>query len=147
MCAVQEAANGADAPEPLEELFEDPFESNAPPEPTLARRAKSYSDFYDIVRAQLHRDGAQKKKRRTRRSKRRDFCSVEALDVPETEALALAHEEPLLDLYTDDLLQASQQKYQCVLDTSPSLYTHPPVLSSSRLSRLTLPGYTMTSLP
>ncbi|OIW26502.1 Sec34-like family protein [Coniochaeta ligniaria NRRL 30616] len=111
-----ETANGADAPQPLEDLFEDPFESNSPPEPTLARRAKSYSDFYDIVKAQLHKDGAQKKRKKTRRNKRREICGIEALDVPETDPAALTPEQPLLDLYKDELLQASQQKYQLYHD-------------------------------
>ncbi|KAB5526376.1 Sec34-like family protein [Coniochaeta sp. 2T2.1] len=106
------ATNGAEAAEPLEDLFEDPFESNSAPEPTLARRAKSYSDFYEVVKAQLNKDGAQKKKRKARRNKRKEICGIEALDVPEPEAAGLAPEEPLLHIYKDDLLQASQQKYQ-----------------------------------
>jgi hypothetical protein len=99
----------------LDELFEDAFEANSPPEPTLARRAKSYSDFYEVVKAQLHKDGTQKKRKKSGKKSRREICSVEALDVPETGRVAIGMEdEPLLNLYKDELLHASQQKYQCV---------------------------------
>lgn len=114
---IQESAHEAEPPEPLEDLFEDPFESNAPPEATIARRAKSYSDFYEVVRAQLHKDAGNKKKskQRKKRGKKKDICSLEALHVAETQATVPTEDEPLLNLYQDELLQASQQKYQYVV--------------------------------
>ncbi|KAI1332481.1 Sec34-like family protein [Xylariaceae sp. FL0255] len=51
---------------PLDRLFEEPDTSIEPPEPILIPRAKSYSDFYDIVRAQLSKDAARKKKRKSK---------------------------------------------------------------------------------
>ncbi|KAI0097521.1 Sec34-like family protein [Nemania sp. FL0031] len=50
--------------EPLERLLEEPESSIGPPEPTLIPRAKSYSDFYHVVRAQLAKDATKKKRRR-----------------------------------------------------------------------------------
>ncbi|KAI1121731.1 Sec34-like family protein [Nemania abortiva] len=52
--------------EPLERLLEEPETSIGPPEPSLIPRAKSYSDFYHVVRAQLSKDAAKKKRRRTK---------------------------------------------------------------------------------
>ncbi|KAI0599759.1 Sec34-like family protein [Biscogniauxia sp. FL1348] len=55
-----------DPVEPLRELFEEPDTSTALPEPTLTRRAKSYSDFYRVVRAQLSKDAAKKRRKKTK---------------------------------------------------------------------------------
>ncbi|KAI5921931.1 Sec34-like family protein [Camillea tinctor] len=68
----------SDAAEPLRQLFEEPETSIDPPEPTLTRRAKSYSDFYRVVRAQLSRDAAAKKRRkRTKGGKGLEALMVE----------------------------------------------------------------------
>ncbi|KAI0196424.1 Sec34-like family protein [Astrocystis sublimbata] len=40
--------------------------SLGPPEPTLLPRAKSYSDFYHVVRAQLSKDAAKRKRQRSK---------------------------------------------------------------------------------
>jgi hypothetical protein len=63
-----------------------------------------------VVKAQLYKDGAKKKKVK-RKAKRRDINSLESLDVVETHAPLALEEEPLLSLYQDELLDASQQKY------------------------------------
>ncbi|KAL2023704.1 hypothetical protein VTK56DRAFT_1418 [Thermocarpiscus australiensis] len=97
----------ADATEPLPTLFEDQEDVNSPPDPTLSRRAKSHSDFYDIVRAQLSGHGPKK-----RRKKRRSGRSWEALAVPESVTTSLpAEEEGYDDVLEKELLRASQQEY------------------------------------
>ena len=96
-----------DAHEPLPALFEDQEDANSPPEPTLSLRAKSYSDFYDIVKAQLSSPGP-KKKRKRRRSGR----TWEALALPESATASLpVEEEEDGDALDKALLQASQQEY------------------------------------
>lgn len=72
----------------------------------MIRRAKSYSDFYHVVRTQLSKDA--KKKRRKKRNDR----SVEALNI-ETPGRELAKVHQVLDDSTNDQLQeASQQEYR-----------------------------------
>jgi conserved oligomeric Golgi complex subunit 3 len=87
----------------------------------LARRAKSYSDFYDIVTAKLSKGGLKKKRRR-----RRDDSTWEALGLP----------DPPSDPHTEDthddaqgkaLLLASQQEYMLVKD-----HARLPYLSTDR---------------
>ena len=50
-----------DIPEAAEE--ERPGKLNGPPPATVARRAKSYSDFYTVVRAHLKKEKALEKKK------------------------------------------------------------------------------------
>ncbi|KXX77278.1 Conserved oligomeric Golgi complex subunit 3 [Madurella mycetomatis] len=101
-------AEHANAAQPLPALFEDQDDANTPPEPTLSRRARSYSDFYDIVRAELRGHGTRKKKRKEGRSGR----SWEALAVPESAVTGLpAEEECHDDSLEKALLRASQQEY------------------------------------
>ncbi|KAL2171785.1 hypothetical protein VTG60DRAFT_1783 [Thermothelomyces hinnuleus] len=100
-------ADDAGAVEPLPTLFEDQKDADSPPEPTLSRRAKSYSDFYDIARAQLAVH-APKKKRKRRRSDR----SWEALAVPDSAAASLPEEEGDYNgTLGKELIRASQQEY------------------------------------
>ncbi|KAL2194856.1 Sec34-like family-domain-containing protein [Corynascus similis CBS 632.67] len=105
-------ADDADATEPLPVLFEDQQTTNSPPEPTLSRRAKSYSDFYDIVKAQLAVH-APKKKRKRRRNDR----SWESLALPDSAAAGLPAEEEDYNgtLEGKELIRASQQEYLFVL--------------------------------
>ncbi|KAJ9148649.1 Conserved oligomeric Golgi complex subunit 3 [Pleurostoma richardsiae] len=104
--------NGAnqqdEAPEPLEELYEEegPWEL---PEATLARRAKSYSDFYDIVREHLATN-APKKTTKAKQKKRQDK-SWEALALREPDYVVDVQAPPLFDALQDELLEASQQDY------------------------------------
>ncbi|KAL2163479.1 hypothetical protein VTH06DRAFT_5537 [Thermothelomyces fergusii] len=100
-------ADDAGAAEPLPTLFEDRKDADSPPEPTLSRRAKSYSDFYDIVRAQLAVH-APKKKRKRKGGDRR----WEALAVPDSAAASLPEEEGGYDgAVGKELIRASQQEY------------------------------------
>jgi hypothetical protein len=102
----QTITDDADASEPLPALFEHQ-EDNSPPEPTLSRRAKSYSDFYDIVKAQLSSHDGKKKRRR-----RRGGRSWEALALPESVTASLPAEEEGYDEELEkELLRASQQEY------------------------------------
>ncbi|TVY78118.1 Conserved oligomeric Golgi complex subunit [Lachnellula suecica] len=89
------------APEPSDpilELYEEIPVLKGPPEATLARRAKSYSDFYDIAVSYL---GNEHKVEQPR-------------DVFET--LRSKGEDPAVNIrfeeYEDDLLDASQEEYQ-----------------------------------
>ncbi|WYZ34121.1 hypothetical protein EsH8_I_000397 [Colletotrichum jinshuiense] len=95
----------SDAPEALDGIFEDIEYSNTPPEATVLRRAKSYSDFYHVVRAQLAKD--EHKKRRRRRKDR----TWDALDIAAQARDAQAGRRPVLDQYEEELLEASQQEY------------------------------------
>jgi hypothetical protein len=134
-------AEDADAAEPLPALFEHQ-EDNSPPEPTLSRRAKSYSDFYDIVKAQLASHDA-KKKRKRRRSGR----SWEALALPESVTASLPVEEEGYDEELErELLRASQQEYlfvtmwhtplQSDMLTRPSLYHDELAMTERHLGTL-----------
>ncbi|KAL3951937.1 hypothetical protein ACCO45_013654 [Purpureocillium lilacinum] len=100
-----------DAPKPLENVYEELEDKNTPPEPTLTRRAASYSDFYHVVKAQLAKD---RQARKPKKGSRKDR-SWEALAVSR-EAPAAAAEDPVDALVCDDsyeaqLLEASQQDY------------------------------------
>lgn len=91
-------------------LFEDQEDTNSPPEPTLSRRAKSYSDFYEIVKAQEKKE---KKKRKDRRRRQNDR-SWEALALPNsvTRCLPVDEDDITHDAQLDtELLQASQQEF------------------------------------
>ncbi|GJC77548.1 conserved oligomeric Golgi complex subunit 3 [Colletotrichum liriopes] len=93
------------APEALDEIFEEIEDRNTPPEATVLRRAKSYSDFYHVVRAQLAKD-EHKKKRRRRKDKTWD-----ALDIAAEISDSKTGPRPVLGLHGDELLEASQQEY------------------------------------
>ncbi|EMR69779.1 putative sec34-like family protein [Eutypa lata UCREL1] len=95
----------SDTPEPLEGLYEEPQASNDPPEPTLTRRAKSYSDFYHVVRAQLSKDAAKKKRRKSKEK------SLDALLIEKPEDGIRRREAPQLKNLDDELLETSQQEY------------------------------------
>ncbi|KAK4166573.1 putative conserved oligomeric Golgi complex component 3 [Cladorrhinum sp. PSN259] len=109
--------NGADGnadPQPLPSLFEDQEDTNSPPEPTLSRRAKSYSDFYDVVRAQEKKTKKEKKKQQQHRRRRHNDRNWEALALPEAviTGLFVEEEDTTHDVDLDkDLLQASQQEF------------------------------------
>lgn len=99
--------NGTHAPqdgaEDLEELLEEEDE-DSPPEPDLPRRALSFSDFHDIVRAGPVSDGLKK------RNKTGLDRNLEAVALPEPEH-AFDDGDVLLDTSQDDLLDAGQQEY------------------------------------
>lgn len=111
MLNPQGAIEHADTPDPLPGPLDDQEDTNSPPEPTLSRRAKSYSDLYDIVTARISRHGPKKKRKR-----RRCARSWEALAVPDsvTARLPREEEEGHDDALETELLRASQQEYLCV---------------------------------
>jgi hypothetical protein len=91
---------------PLEYLFEEPEAPTGPPEPTLLPRARSYSDFYHVVRAQLSKDAAKKKRRKNKER------GLDALLVLKPEDNIRTHKSPLLMKSIDaELVDASQQEY------------------------------------
>ncbi|KAH6615623.1 Sec34-like family-domain-containing protein [Chaetomium sp. MPI-SDFR-AT-0129] len=106
-----------ETPENLPALLEVQEDAHDPPEPTLSRRAKSYSDFYEIVAKQLSAYQPQRERRRqTRRSRR----SWQALALAESVTASLdAEVEPGNDsgdggdgsTLGGELLRASQQEY------------------------------------
>jgi hypothetical protein len=106
----QGTADSLNVAEPLPALFEDHEDANSPPQPTLSQRAKSYSDFYDIVRSQLPSHGPRKK-----RERRRSGRGWEGLALPDSVTARLPAEKEVPDDGLErELLQASQQEYLCV---------------------------------
>jgi hypothetical protein len=85
--------------EALNSLLEEPSKA-APPEATVVRRAKSYTDFYHVVRAQMTKE---LKKQREKERK--------AIKIP-------GHHENIVgfeieyETYEDELLDASQEEFQ-----------------------------------
>jgi hypothetical protein len=71
-----------------------------PPEATVARRAKSYSDFYHVARAQLTKEVKKMKKEER-------ACVVTVGDMPK----GLSFEKKY-EALEDDLLDASREEYQ-----------------------------------
>lgn len=82
------------------ELLEGSSSLNGPPEATLARRAKSYSDFYHVAR-----DLIGKEARKEKNSLREVFKVVEHNDYDLQ--FDFRYEE-----HEDNLLDASQEDYQ-----------------------------------
>ena len=73
---MQEGPADVERVEAIAETVEDqPQTINGPPPATVARRAKSYSDFYDVVRAHLKREkGNERKKSRENLSNELEFA-------------------------------------------------------------------------
>ena len=115
--ASQGIDEAAEAPKLLAGILQGPQDAGAegPPEPTLTKRAASYSDFYRVVRAQLAKDGRARKTQAGARGRSR-----EALMLPEASAASLRDEDGLDappagdDAVGERLLHASQQGYLCV---------------------------------
>ncbi len=102
--------------EPLENVYEEIENTNTPPEPTLTRRAASYSDFYSIVRAQISKDEALKKKKKKAPKGERQWDALMLCD--SALGLSLREEDGLVtldDALDEQLLEASQEDYLCVL--------------------------------
>jgi hypothetical protein len=88
---------------PVEDLLhvgEEEEEQKGPPAATLARRAKSYSNFYDVVRAQLKKEDQLEKEQEKRRAKQQISTDVEF--------------GAWYSGVKEDLLDASHEEYQCV---------------------------------
>ncbi|KAF7560075.1 hypothetical protein G7046_g4055 [Stylonectria norvegica] len=91
---------------PLTNVFEEIEDSNDPPEPTVIRRASSYSDFYRVVQAQLSSDGKPKRNKTDKRER-----AWEALMLPDAAGNVEHQKEQSLASYDDQLLDASQEEY------------------------------------
>ncbi|KAF2444515.1 Sec34-domain-containing protein, partial [Karstenula rhodostoma CBS 690.94] len=104
------AESPEDTPEPL----------NGPPPATVARRAKSYSDFYDVVRAHLKKErGLERKKSRDNISNELEF--TEWYDGVHDELLEASHDE--YKLYQDQLHLTRAHLDTIVADTTHALAT------------------------
>ena len=93
----------SDPTEPLMELFEDTSALKGPPKATLAKRAKSYSNFYETAVHYLGRGT----------EKIRELGVLEATESLEVEACF----EKTFQSYEEELLDASQQEFQYVRRT------------------------------
>ncbi|KAK1498300.1 Sec34-like family protein [Colletotrichum tamarilloi] len=89
----------------LDEIFEEIEDRNTPPEAEVLRRAKSYSDFYHVVRAQLAKDEQHKRRRRKKEK------TWDALDIATDVAESKTGPRPVHRQYEGELLEASQQEY------------------------------------
>lgn len=65
-------------PESSSNSTSDSIAQRGPPTATLARRAKSYSDFYDAVRAYLEKEQKQEKKQRNSLHRRQGGLRTES---------------------------------------------------------------------
>ncbi|RFU28388.1 hypothetical protein B7463_g7941, partial [Scytalidium lignicola] len=83
--------------DPILDIYEEEQIPKGPPSPTLTRRAKSYSDFYDVARAYIHTEFQLKK-------------SQDQLDVLDP-ARRRDNVANRYYLYEDDLLNATQEEY------------------------------------
>lgn len=101
--------------EALENVYEDIENTNTPPEPSLVRRAASYSDFYHVVKAQISKDEALKRKKAARKERQ-----WEGLDLSEGDhGRRRRHQErsfALDDSLDKQLLDASQEDYSVYRD-------------------------------
>lgn len=86
--------------DPLSGLFEEPPAVKNPPQATVARRAKSYSDFYHVVRSHLTKEA--------KKIKEYERASV----VPVGAIKTGIDFEVMYGAYEDDLLDASQEEYK-----------------------------------
>ncbi|KAI0401437.1 Sec34-like family protein [Xylaria palmicola] len=129
--SLLQQANGSkqsDDSEPLEHLFEEPEASVGPPEPTLLPRAKSYSDFYRVVRAQLSKDAAKKKRRRQRErgmdalliADPDDILQAKSAPPPVDAALVCASQQQYI-LYRDQLDMTERHLDRLVADADGAL--------------------------
>ncbi len=91
--------------EPLDRLYEEEQDEKGPPEATVARRAKSYSDFCDIVRREQSRNAT-----KTKRRKRKEL-GLAALLISDYNGRLDEYDGPILDTYEDEFQSASQQDY------------------------------------
>ncbi|KAF4301391.1 Sec34-like protein [Botryosphaeria dothidea] len=113
-----------DPVEAIPDIVEEPEEDNGPPQATVARRAKSFSDFYDVARAHIKKERELEKQKLKKRS--RDQLRTE-LDFG--------------DWYngiSDELLDASHGEYQLYRDQLHLSHRHLDSLLESTSSALDL---------
>jgi hypothetical protein len=112
----------------IQEVAEDaPEKANGPPRATVARRAKSYSDFYNVVRAHLKKEKEQEQEQEhieRRRGKGQEHIASE-LEFAEwyggvsDELLEASHDE--YKLYQDQLHLTRSRLDNIVSDTTSTL--------------------------
>lgn len=103
------------APEPISSVFEELKDTKTPPEPTLTRRAASYSDFYRVVKAQLAKDRQGPKTKAGSKDRR---CEALLLHGTCLANMENSHSPSTCDhVAGHQLLRASQQDYLCVYCT------------------------------
>ncbi|CAA9962115.1 Sec34 domain containing protein [Pyrenophora teres f. maculata] len=103
-------------PETVEE--ETPGRLNGPPPATVARRAKSYSDFYTVVRAHLKKEKALEK-RKSREDISTELEFAEWYGGVSNELLEASHEE--YTLYQNQLRMTRNHLENIISDTSSTL--------------------------
>ncbi|KAE9369624.1 Sec34-domain-containing protein [Stipitochalara longipes BDJ] len=113
-----------DPSDPIMELFEETSGLKSPPQATLARRAKSYSDFYEVAIDYL--------KKETKHSKPKDI-----LEIFDSKTDKVPFGLKFEDL-EDDLLDASQEEYQLYRDQLALSERHLGSLLSDTASALDL---------
>ncbi|KAJ4235614.1 Golgi transport complex subunit 3 [Fusarium solani] len=91
---------------PMPNVYEEIENTNTPPEPTVIRRASSYSDLYRVAQEQLSKDGRPRHKKTDKNNR-----AWEALLLPDSSVEAELHEPKGLESYDEQLLDASQQEY------------------------------------
>lgn len=91
---------------PLPHVYEDTENTNDPPEPSVLRRASSYSDFYRIVQQELSKDGKEHRKKTDKWNRR-----WEALNLFDSSTGPESQNAGHLESYEEQLLDASQQEY------------------------------------
>ncbi|KAG6264179.1 hypothetical protein E4U48_006352 [Claviceps purpurea] len=100
--------------ERLDNVSEEREGSDSPPEPTRARRAASYSDFYHVVRAQLVKDGQWKSKKKTGKKNRSwEALAIQTEKDDDRNLLSSAPGEIDID---DEMLKDAQQEYMLYED-------------------------------
>jgi hypothetical protein len=97
----QGGIHAPDTSDPIMELFEDAPRLKGPPEATLARRAKSYSNFYEVAVNYLNEEAKAEKPK-------------DVLDLFDSKVEGIPSRLCFEDL-EDDLLDASQEEFQYVL--------------------------------
>lgn len=102
---------------PLENVYEEIENTNTPPEPTVLRRAASYSDFYRIVRAQFAGPGQPRKKKAVvSAAAKKEQRQWDALMLFESSGRVeqIADAEDSSDALDQQLLDSAQEDYLCV---------------------------------
>lgn len=90
----------------MQNVYEEIEDTDTPPEPTVLRRASSYSDFYRVVKEQLSKGTRPRPKKTDKHSR-----AWEALTLPDSSQELEKHDAISLESYDEQLLDASQQEY------------------------------------
>ena len=89
-----------DQPESILEILEDGIDQKGPPIATLAKRAKSYSDFYEVCSSYLGRSA--------------EIYALNDVFIPSNNSESEISFESNYDRLENDLLDASLEDYQYV---------------------------------